>query len=238
MSSNINNNSNNSQSNQNNQNNQNNQILNNAQKYLEYAYYFEVICYLYFFVSTLLFDNPYTPALYGFFLRIIRTTWPIKFDKEYLASLLKIESFSFFLYVLLLNLFAKGKVYLLLFPSLISALIYLLGFHRRKKELFPLNITVWIDKIRNYQDYMLNLRSSYDILLLPFTVIGVFFNFNSFIMPVAYYQLLKLKVKTNESVRGSLIHYKELFVLYSNNNNIIGTISHYLIKACDMLNSN
>lgn len=231
---NMNNGNNNGQNNNNNQQNQND----NVQKYLEYAYYLEVICYLYFFVSAIFFENPYTPAIYGFFLRILRTTWPINFTKEYLARIIKIESFSFFLYVVLLNFFAKGKVYLLLFPSLISALVYILGFHRRKRDMFPLNISLIVDKIRNHQDYMLNLRSSYEILLLPFTVLGVFLNYNSFIMPVAYYQLLKLKVKTNESISNSLRQYRELLTSYAQNNNILGTICTYLLKICDLLNSN
>lgn len=228
-----------SQNQQNTQNNSNQNANGNPQndKMLFYAYIAETSLYLYFlFMCIASSSSPFSYALFAFIIRIARLNWPVQFSKDYLSRLLPQDVFSFLFYALIM-LFASNKVFIYLFPTCITAIIYICGFQRRNSQLIPAIISKYIDKIRSYQDKMVKMRSTLEILILPITVVGIFVGFNSFFLPIGYFQFLKMKLSVDNKLTSSLNEIQVMLNNYANtsSNQIIKTVLSKLVLACDYL---
>lgn len=207
------------------------------EKTFYYMYFVEVFFYFYFFYAVIFTNSPYSPATYGFVLRIVKLTWPIQMNKNYLSKLLNNETFFFLVYSLMMSFFTNGKLFIYLFPTGISCIIFIFGFYRRNQHLFPSAIESIMAKARSYQDTLIKTRQSSELLILPITALGIFLGFNSLILPIVYFQFLKMKLSIDQNLANNLngLRNKLISNQASSSNGILKTIYGLGIKITDML---
>lgn len=234
---NINSGANNNNSNTNNTNSSTSpSFSNNTEKIFYYMYFVEIFFYLYFFYSILFSSNPFMPAMYGFALRLIKITFPIQLNKQYLQKLIQNDTFYFLIYSLIMSFFSSGKLFIYLVHPAITSIIFIFGFYRRNPQLFPKAIETYINKARSYQDRLIQTRLSIELLTFPITVIGIFFGFNSMLLPAIYYQFLKMKISVDNNLNNALLGLRNVINNKENTSSgIFKTIWGLGIKVCDLV---
>lgn len=173
-------------------------------------YVAEIFFYLYFLVKLVISsENVFIYSFYGLATRILRLNWPISFSKEFLSRIITQEAFSYLIYSLIMSI-SNGdkKVLVFLVPTLMTCIIYISGFQRRNSSQMPAAINKGFDKIRSYQDSCIKIRSVFEIAILPVAVLGIFLGFNSFILPIFYFQFLKMRLSVDNKLSASLNEVK------------------------------
>lgn len=185
-------------------------------------YVAEIFFYLYFLVKLIISsENVFLYSFYGLATRILRMNWPISFSKEYLSRIITQEAFSYLIYSLIMSV-SNGdkKVYVYLVPTLMTCIIYISGFQRRNSSQMPAAINKGFDKIRSYQDSCLKIRSTLEITTLPVSVLGIFLGFNSFILPIFYFQFLKMRLSIDSKLSATLNEIKSTITSLANQSQI------------------
>lgn len=205
-------------------------------------YVVETIIHAYYILSCFnIFSNsnPLIFSVYALILRTIRLNWPVKFNKQYLISLMSQDCFGYLIYSLIMYM-SCNKVYVYLIPSLITSCIYILGFHRRNVSYFPNLVTTYFNKFRKYQDYMISIRSYFEILILPISIVGILIGFNSFFLPIMYYQFIKMRINIDIKLKNVLNKIQKILISKQNETINVNLKWFYskIITLTSYLNSN
>lgn len=203
-----------------------------------YIYIVETIILFYFLICSIFYNtSSLNIILISFILRFLRMNWPIKLNKDYLAKILPQDIFGFIMYCLIINFTTNYKVYIYIISPIITSILYIIGFQRRHNQFFPQILSNYISKIRNHQNKLIQLRSTTEILILPISIFGIIFGFNSFILPIIYFQFLKMRLNLDVKLQNSLNEIKSYLtrIQTSMKNVIITSVISKLILVCDKL---
>jgi len=203
-----------------------------------YIYICETIILLFFIICSIFYtSSSLSICLISFIIRFLRMNWPLQFNKQYLEKILPQDIFGFIIYCLIINFTTNFKVYIYLISPIITSVLYIIGFQRRHNQYFPQILTNYILKIRNHQDKLLQFRLTKEILILPISIFGIFFGFNSFILPIMYFQFLKMRLNLDLKLQNSLNEIKLYLIRIQSsfNNFLITSIISKLILVCDIL---
>ena len=231
----------NASTNNTNANSSNSSTTNNSQPTMQdktvYIYIFETLLLFYFIIKCIISsDSPILIASLSFLLRILRLNWPIELSKVYLSKIIPQDIFSYLLYSLIIHFSSNYKVFILLIPCIITSLLYMSGFQRRYPTYIPQFLSKYIIKLRDYQDRLVKTRNITEILILPISILGIFLGFNSFFLPLIYYQFIKMRVSVDPKLLAGINEIKNyLLSLQRPGNSFINTVITKLSNACDLL---
>ena len=191
---NNNNNSNNNYSNNTSNNYSSNNNVNNNKK--NYLLKIESV-FLFLFILSVPF-NIHSLKL-GFFAFLIRTYYECgipKFNMEYLQNIMIKDSFQMLMYNIIL--FIDKFNYYLIFPLVLTSIIYL------SENIKILKITIfqnYIESIIKDKKKLLKDRAYIEVIIGFFLIPGIYFQLNSYLIIIFYWQLLRIKYSLNPQIQ-------------------------------------
>ena len=198
----------------NNYNNYTNYNNNNKQNKFSYTIIIESMILFFFLISIVFNSHSLFFCFLAYLIRTYRECGIIKFNIEYLQNIIINESFQNLMYNILL--FIDKFNYYLIFPSLISSIIDL------SENLKILNFPFfknYIDSIIKEKNKLIQDKSYIEVLIGFFLIIGKFFNLNSYLIIILYWQLIRIKYSINPSIQTAFSNINKYINNFKNQSN-------------------
>ena len=163
-------------------------------------------------------------AIIAFLIRTIRLVGIPQFNMTYLQATLMNDACHTLLFAV--QIILERLNYYLLFPVIISAVIALC------ENLKKMNIKLpYIDLINNKKEEIIQSRSHVEVAIGFVSIIGIFLKLNSFLTPIIYWQMVRVKYTLNPYIKQSFKEINQFANDVKNNEKCPGIVKTIIDKV-------
>ena len=160
----------------------------------------ETISLLAFFVSLPIRYRTNLLAIIPFLIRTIRLVGIPQFNMTYLQVVLMNDACHTLLFAV--QIIIERFNYYLLFPIIISAVIALCENLKNINAKIPI-VQGYVDLIYNKKEEIIQSRSHVEVAIGFVSIIGIFLKLNSFLTPIIYWQMIRVRYTLNPYIKQS-----------------------------------
>ena len=168
--------------------------------------------FLFFFIFSLLFNfHSLKLCCIAFLIRTIRQCGIPKFNIEYLQILISNDAFHILMYSIVL--FIDRFNYFIIFPSILTSVIDICENIKMLNNQFLIQFNKYFDLILSKKNELIQDRAHVEVAIGFLLIIGIFLKLNSILLPIIYWQFMKIKYTLNPQIKNSFSYLN----LYANN---------------------
>ena len=167
-------------------------------------------------------------AIIPFLIRTIRQVGVPQFNMTYLQAALMNDACHTLLFSV--QIVIERFNYYLIFPVIISAVIALSDNMRSFNAKLPL-AQQYIDLINNKKEEIIQTRSHVEVAIGFVSIIGIFLKLNSFLTPIIYWQMVRVKYTLNPYIKQSFKEINQFANDVKNNEKCPGIVKTIIDKV-------
>ena len=165
-------------------------------------------------------------ASVAYLIRTLRLNGIPKWKVEYLQGLMGIDSVHVFFYSLIL--FVERFNYYLILPVALAAVVDSCENLKNEKQLEMFK--KYFDLVLSRKESLLQDRANVEVGIGFLLIVGVFLKLNSFLLPIIYWQLMKVKYFLQPRIKKSFEMLNANVNKFKNNKNCPGAIKFVVEK--------
>lgn len=167
-------------------------------------------------------------SIIAFLIRTIRLVGIPQFNMTYLQAALMNDACHTLLFSV--QIVIERFNYYLIFPVIISAVIALSDNIRSFNAKLPL-AQQYIDLINNKKEEIIQTRSHVEVAIGFVSIIGIFLKLNSFLTPIIYWQMVRVKYTLNPYIKQSFKEINQFANDVKNNEKCPGIVKTIIDKV-------
>lgn len=164
-------------------------------------------------------------------IRTVRFTGKPQFNMAYVQKLLSFDCFFMLIYSVIL--FIERFNYYLVLPIAMSLLIYLTEnltqISQTSAQIRP--YLHYLDFVTKNKNELLQCRAHVEVAIGFLQIVGIFFRLNSFLLPMIYWQNMKVKYVVNPYVKNSFRILNDYANSFKNNSSTPGIVKIIIEKV-------
>ena len=167
-------------------------------------------------------------SIIAFLIRTIRLVGIPQFNMTYLQAALMNDACHTLLFSV--QIVIERFNYYLIFPVIISAVIALSDNIRSFNAKLPL-AQQYIELINNKKEEIIQTRSHVEVAIGFVSIIGIFLKLNSFLTPIIYWQMVRVKYTLNPYIKQSFKEINQFANDVKNNEKCPGIVKTIIDKV-------